>query len=117
MKLTIQRTGGMLPALRPTAVHEVEALPAAQQQALLAWLSAGSGAGQPPPRPARVQKAPHAEAMSYVFTLESGEKLSAAFADVPEPLRALLPAATAIKKGRWDSLSPAPRCRASLRRR
>lgn len=92
--LRIQRVGGMLPALRPTAIHQWAALDEAQQQALQQWLT----------RASRVGKAEHAEAMSYVFTLEGegGEapaKLSAAYGDVPEVLRALLPVASAIKGG------------------
>lgn len=87
--LKIQRVGGMLPALRPTATHEWAALNEAQQQAVQQWLAKAS----------RVDRAAHAEAMSYVFTLEGEDKgdspvkLSAAYADVPEALRVLLPAA------------------------
>jgi hypothetical protein len=95
-RLKIQRVGGMLPALRPTVMHEVDALDEAQRQALQQWLAKGGRAG----------KAAHAEAMNYVFTLEdeaAGEggatpvKVSAAYADVPEALRALLPAAAAAR--------------------
>lgn len=93
--LKIQRVGGMLPALRPTVTHEWSTLDEGQQQALQQWLAQAS----------RVGKAAHAEAMAYVFTLvgedggEAPAKLSAAYADVPEILRALLPAAGGGKGG------------------
>jgi hypothetical protein len=99
MKLKIQRLGGMLPALRPTVTHELAALPSAQQQALKDWMAQAG----------RVSKAAHAEAMNYVFTLESAGdeganeksgtpvKVSAAYADVPEALRELLPAAASVR--------------------
>lgn len=92
--LKIQRVGGMLPALRPTVTHDWDSLDEPQQEAVRQWLA----------QPCRVGRPPHAEGMCYLFTLESDEqdrppvKLSAAYADVPEPLRSLLPAAAATKR-------------------
>lgn len=97
-KLTIQRLGGMLPALRPSVSHAFEALDEAQQQALAQWL----------PQAGRARRAAHAEAMNYVFTLHDDDgpgapeaplKVSAPFAEVPEALRGLLPAAGAVRGG------------------
>lgn len=94
-KLTIQRLGGMLPAVRPSVCHALEALDEAQQQALAQWL----------PQAGRARRAAHAEAMNYVFTLHDDTpgaaaapvKVSAPYAEVPEALRELLPAASAVR--------------------
>lgn len=96
-KLTIQRLGGMLPALRPTVSHPLDSLDETQRQALSEWMSVAG----------RVRGAAHAEAMHYVFTLHDdsteaavpGHKVSAALADVPQALRGLLPAASGHRPG------------------
>ncbi len=83
-KLTVRRVGGMLPTMRPSKTHELSSMDG-DTQAALAKFMAGAG---------RLEKAPHAEAMSYVFEIDGdagGGKVSAGFGAVPAVLRALLP--------------------------
>lgn len=96
MRLKVQRVGGMLPALRPSVTHDLAGLPDAQRQVLERFLAQGG----------RVKRAAHAEAMNYLFTLEPDDPkaaavtVSAALAQVPEELRALLPAAASARGGK-----------------
>ena len=83
-KLTVRRVGGMLPTMRPSKTHDLSSLDAATQAALSQFMDTTG----------RVEAAPHAEAMNYVFELDSdagGGKVSAGFVGVPAALRGLLP--------------------------
>lgn len=83
-KLTVRRVGGMLPTMRPSKTHDLSSLDAATQAALTQFMATTG----------RVEAAPHAGAMNYVFELDSeagGGKVSAGFAGVPVVLRGLLP--------------------------
>jgi hypothetical protein len=83
MRLTIRRVGGQLPTFQPTkVVNESELDPATCEIAREFVRSA-------PPR-----RSPHPDAFLYVFQLEEhGEiaTVSAAFAEIPDPLKPLLP--------------------------
>ncbi len=85
MRLVIRRVGGMLPTLRPSSSHDVEALDQATREALDAFMALHR---------ASAQTASHAEAMVYIFEVHAPKSVmtcSAAYTAIPEALKGLLP--------------------------
>jgi hypothetical protein len=83
MRLTIRRVGGQLPTFQPTKVVSDSELDSATCEIARQFVRSA------PPR-----RSPQPDAFVYVFQLEEhGETatVSAAFAEIPEPLKALLP--------------------------
>jgi hypothetical protein len=90
MRLTIRRVGGQLPTLQPTkVVDEKEIDPATCEIARDFVRSAPPGRSGPP------------DTFRYVFELEEHGQTttaSAAFAEIPEALRLLLPSPAARRR-------------------
>ena len=91
MRLTIRRVGGQLPTFQPARVMTDGDLDAATFEVARSFVrSPRAGGSAPPP-----------DSFRYVFELEDDGGLataSASFAEIPEPLRPLLPT-PASKRG------------------